>query len=101
MTALNTTHARFYVIVKYNQYFSIGFAPTMTNCDMVVWQANGANSKCVDLYSTGHPTPSTDANQNYVTTFTYNSTHTIFTSDRALSTGDSKDYQISLVLRYL
>ena len=59
--ALNTTHARFNVIVKSNQYFSLGFGKTMTNCDMVVWQANGANSKVVDLWSTGHPTPSTDS----------------------------------------
>ena len=55
--------------VKANSYFSIGYAPTMFNTDMVMWQANGANSKVTDLWSTGHSAPATDSNQDYTSTF--------------------------------
>eukprot|EP00347_Sterkiella_histriomuscorum_P007376 403349177 len=88
------TTARFQATVPNNQYFSIGFGKTMTNCDMVLWQAQQASSKVQDMYSRGRYQPDIDSKNNYVTNFTYNNTHTVFTSDRLLSTGDSLDYII-------
>ena len=40
----NSNTVRFQATVPNNQYFSIGFGKTMSNCDMVIWQANGNNS---------------------------------------------------------
>jgi len=51
---------KFIVSVKANQWFSIGYAPTMYNTDMVLWQAKGAYSSVTDLWSTGHVKPTTD-----------------------------------------
>jgi len=86
---LNATTVRFVVTVPNNQYFSLGFGKTMTNCDMVIWQANGlANSNVLDLYSYGETTPLIDKQQDYVSTKVYNGTHVIFTSDRKINTGD-------------
>ncbi len=70
----------------------------MTNCDMVIWQANGLmNSNIIDLYSYGQTTPVVDKQQDYVSTKVYNGTHVIFTSDRKINTGDPKDFVIPLV----
>jgi hypothetical protein len=85
---------RFQVVVPNGQYFSIGFGKTMTNCDMVIWEANGMNSKALDLWSTGRSVPMTDPSQDYTTTFDYNGTHVTFTSTRKLNTGDRYDYVI-------
>jgi hypothetical protein len=52
----------------------------------------------MDLWSTGHSTPSTDAKQDYTSNFTSNGTHVEFISDRLLNTGDtSQDTIIPLV----
>lgn len=69
----------------------------MFGTDMVIWEANGQNSKALDLYSYGWETPIIDSQQDYTTTFTYNSTHTTFISDRLLATGDSSDFIITTV----
>lgn len=86
---LNSTHARFQVTMPQGHYFSIGFGPTMTNCDMVIWQANGKDSRVQDLWSVGRDTPRIDTRQDYVSSFTFNETHVSFVSDRKLNTGDS------------
>jgi len=52
--SLNTTIDQFTFIatVPNNNYFSIGFGPTMTNTDMILWQANGASgSRTSDMWS--------------------------------------------------
>lgn len=69
----------------------------MTNCDMVIWQANGKDSKVQDLWSTGRDTPKIDKRQDYVSTYTFNSTHVSFVSDRKLNTRDSQDFVIKNV----
>jgi hypothetical protein len=48
---IDNVTVRFNVTVPNNNYFSVGFGKTMTNCDMVMWQANGEQSKTVDLWS--------------------------------------------------
>jgi hypothetical protein len=69
----------------------------MRNCDYVLWQANPNSPSVSDLYSAGYGTPYADSNQNYVSSYTMNSTYVTFTSDRKLNTGDSGDYVIPLV----
>jgi hypothetical protein len=70
----------------------------MTNVDMVAFKASSTGTPSVeDMWSTGYSRPSTDTQNDYVTTYTTNSSHVLFTSTRALSTGDPNDYQISLV----
>ena len=54
------TTIRFLVVVPNNQYFAIGFGKTMTNCDMVIWQAASAQSRVQDLYSFDRSTPTID-----------------------------------------
>ena len=88
---------RFLVEVPNNQYFSIGFGPTMFGCDEVVWEANGQNSAAYDLWSIDYRTPSIDPHQDYTTTYVYNGTHVTFTSDRVLNTGDNLDFIIPTV----
>jgi len=34
-------------------YVAIGYGPSMTDTDMVFWNADGANSIQTDMYSTG------------------------------------------------
>ena len=41
----------------------------MFNTDMILWQANGKNSKGVDMWSEGHYAPDIDAVQDWETTF--------------------------------
>ncbi len=94
---LNETTASFTAIVPNNQYFAIGFGKTMTNCDMVLWQANGNASLVTDLWSTGRSTPGKDAIQNYQSNFTFNGTHVEFVSVRLLNTSDAKDAVIPYV----
>ena len=94
---VNATTARFTATVPNNQYFSIGFGKTMTNCDMVLWQANGNSSLITDLWSTGRSTPARDPIQNYASNFTFNGTHVEFSSDRNLTTNDTRDTVIPYV----
>ena len=91
------TSVRFMVVVPTNNYFAIGFGTSMFGTDMVIWQANGQDSTAVDLYSSGWYSPVIDSQQDYTTTFTYNSTHTTFISDRLLQTGDHSDFVIPTV----
>jgi hypothetical protein len=64
---------------------------------MILWQANGASSTALDLFSRGRYTPDIDRIQSYNTTFKYNNTHTEFTSDRQLNTNDAQDQVIPYV----
>lgn len=91
------TTVRFRVVVPVNNWFAVGFGKTMSSCDMVIWESNGKNSACYDLWSYGETTPEIDQQQDYTTTFTYNKTHTVFTSDRKLNTGDVYDFIIPTV----
>lgn len=65
----------------------------MFNTDMILWQANGKNSKGVDLWSRGHFSPDIDSHQDWETTFEENSTHVSFTSYRRYVTFDSSEDQ--------
>ena len=56
----NMTHFTFGAEVPHNQYLSIGLRNSMFNVDMILWQANGRNSKGVDLWSRGHFEPDID-----------------------------------------
>ena len=57
---VNSTHFYFSGEVPNNQYLSIGLRNSMFNTDMILWQANGKNSKGVDLWSRGHFSPEID-----------------------------------------
>lgn len=59
---------KFDVTVKANSYFAIGYGPSMFDTDMVMWTADGSNSKTTDLWSTSHARPSTDSQQDYTST---------------------------------
>ena len=87
-------------------WFSIGFGTSMKNTDMIVWHADGDESRVVDYWSTQKFTPEIDEQQDldfYFNTFEadeeveddYNKVS--FLTYRDLDTGDDdKDYLISL-----
>lgn len=77
-------HVRFTVLVQDGTYTAFGWGPTMTNTDMVVWQANGKKSTVLDLYSTGHNPPSVDAVSAYDTKITVVEGFILFESTRDL-----------------
>ena len=85
---------RYKVVVPNNQFLAIGYGPSMTGTDMVIWEANGLQSINLDLYSVTHGKPSTDSQQDYNTSFVFNGTHVTFTSNRAVFTGDPNDFII-------
>lgn len=89
--------ATFRVVAPQNSYFAIGFGSTMYGADVILWQASGASSGALNLYSSGEVTPVVDSVQNLKTTFTQNSSHVVFTTLRNLTTGDSKDFVIPMV----
>lgn len=93
MSPINATYFQMNALVPINHWFSIGFGNSMSDTYMIVWQAfSNNNSKAGDYYSRGHNTPSFDANQYTITTYTSNATYVNFTSVRALNTGDSSQY---------
>jgi len=55
-----TSLVHFTITVPNNNYFSIGFGPTMYNTDMILWQATGETSEVTDLWSTSHAKPLAD-----------------------------------------
>ena len=87
-------------------WFSIGFGTSMKNTDMIVWHADGDESRVIDYWSTQKFTPEIDEQQDfdfYFNTFEadeeveddYNKVS--FLTYRDLDTGDDdKDYLISL-----
>jgi hypothetical protein len=62
---------------------------------MVVWEANGASSVQIDVYSTSHNTPATVSNT-YTTTFTFDAVSTQFITRRNLTASGSDHYTIPL-----
>jgi len=85
----------FVATVPKDQWFSIGFGTSMTDTDMVLWQAKDAGI-CKDLYSSGHRVPGTAKDgtgltetQDYTTTVKKEGDNYEFTSTRLLDTGDS------------
>ena len=91
---LNTTINQFTFIatVPNNNYFSIGFGPTMTNTDMILWQANGKiKSRTSDLWSFDLTTPMNDSSQNLYSTHVVNANGSVtFTTLRNMTTPDSR-----------
>jgi len=60
---LNTTtnQFKFTATVPNNNYLSIGFGSSMTNTDMILWQANGAtSSRTSDMWSLTYQIPLND-----------------------------------------
>jgi hypothetical protein len=45
---------KFNVTIPDQNYFAIGFGKSMTNTDMIVWQAQGSKSLCQDWWSTSN-----------------------------------------------
>ena len=81
--------------IKAGSYIAFGWGSTMSNTDMVIWQANGGTSTQLDLYSTGYSTPSTDGVNTYTTTFTDNGAYVDFVSKRSLNgNGGTKDFVV-------
>ena len=94
----NDTHFFFGGEVPQNQYLSIGLRNSMFNTDMILWQANGKNSKGVDLWSRGHLTPDIDDHQDWQTVFESNDTHVTFKSYRRFVSYDmDQDQSMPLV----
>lgn len=55
----------FKATVKANMYFSVGFGRTMKDCDMVVFQGQGASGLVTDRWSVGYGVPMLDIVQDY------------------------------------
>jgi len=55
----------FKATVKANMYFSVGFGTTMKDCDMVVFQGQGASGLVTDRWSVGYGVPMLDIVQDY------------------------------------
>jgi len=81
----------FTITVPNNNYFAIGFGPTMYSTDMILWQASGATSKVTDLWSTSHAKPLADKKNDLVSSFEVSSDgkSVTFTTSRKLNTNDS------------
>lgn len=73
----NTTmnSIQYVTYVPKGSYFSVGYGNSMSRTDMVVWEANGASSVQIDVYSTNHNTPATVTNT-YNTTFIFDAVST-------------------------
>jgi hypothetical protein len=53
-------------VVNPGQYFSVGFGCTkMPNCDMIIWQGQGARGDTLDLWSPDYLAPRIDASQDF------------------------------------
>ena len=97
------------VCVQPNSWLAVGYGTSMTNTDMVWWSANGDASEQLDLYSTGHKKPATDAVNSYNTTFTVNDDGSVqFKSVRFLNPNTSPetfiiplDTPVSMVCAFL
>ena len=79
-----------------NSYFAIGFGRGMYNTDMILWQANSANSITSDLWSTSESTPNLDKKNDLTSTFTVskNKKSVTFITERLLDTKDLQDFVI-------
>jgi len=92
--SLNTTINQFTFIatVPNNNYFSIGFGPTMTNTDMILWQANGASgSRVSDMWAVSESTPMNDTSQDLKSSHVVNANGSVtFTTLRNMTTPDTK-----------
>ena len=84
-------------------YYSIGFGPDMSDTDMIIWQAAGADSYVGDYYAYQQNTPMVDNNDLVWEAYPQNSSlqveydYVIFTTWRPLDTGEMfYDYVIPL-----
>ena len=69
--------------IQKNSYFAIGFGQTMTNTDMWLWQAQGANSTVTDMWSVSNSVmPIIDAKNDVNTSFYINNDSVTFITDR-------------------
>jgi hypothetical protein len=89
----------FKAVIPNNSWFSIGFGPSMTDCDMITWFAENKTGSTKDYWSDSHATPEEDSVNNLVNMIApvYNSAtdKITFITKRALDTGDSsKDFLV-------
>ena len=88
---------KFEVEINDNSSASFGWGKNMDNTDMVQWQAHGAMSSAIDMYSVGEVTPSVDAVNTYTTTVTQASGKVKFVSLRGLNgNGGAQDFVATL-----
>ena len=74
----STKLVNYQVVVPDNSYLGLGYGTSMTDTDMVIFQANGESSMVEWAYSTGHSTPT----PNTGTCYTLESQSLNSTSDR-------------------
>ena len=94
----STSKVNYEVVIPDGTWFALMIGSTsMTNSDIVVFQANGGSSAVTDTYSTGWGQPGTDPSQDVTSSFTQVGSEIKFTAARALDTGDaSRDYLLVL-----
>ena len=98
MHLLNGTHVRFKAWVGEGQSLVVGIGKSLLEeCDAVLWQADQEASSATDLFVLDQHSLKVDTLQSFHTSFEFNSTHTVFQSDRALDTNDPEDFVISMV----
>lgn len=88
---------QFNVTLPKGSYLGIVYSGTMKGSDAVAFKASSTSPAVEDMYASGHYRPSTDAQNDYTTTYTSNSSYVSFVSSRKLNTGDSNDYIVTLV----
>ena len=69
----------------------------MDGTDAIVWQANNAQSKALDIYAAQESMPTTDTTQNVISSITSNTNGVLsMRTTRKLTTGDPTDFVVPL-----
>ena len=88
----------FHTEIPDDSWLGIGFGPTMTNTDMLVWESRSGKGIIRDVFSVNHSTPGRDTTENLrlVGNSKFDSKNrTVLTeSRRKLDTGDEGDYLV-------
>jgi hypothetical protein len=86
--------------VKVGTYLAIGFGTSMTDIDMISWDADttAATSVCQKLWSTGHTHPTVTTDQTFLTTsaITLSSGFINFNTVRPLAGTNSETFNVAL-----
>jgi hypothetical protein len=87
----------FEVLVKANSYLAIGFGKLMTNTNIAFWNADGQNSKMMDLYAIAGRVVNELETNNYRSKMTLLSDGSVhYISERALDTKQTNSFVIQL-----
>lgn len=88
---------QFDVTIKANTYFAVGFGTSMVDCDMVLFQGQGAKGLVTDRWSVGYEAPRLDIVQDVAWTGSLDAGQYQISATRKLDTGDSRqDWVIPL-----